>query len=78
MQVGRSLIAAIATVGGLIIAGIVLATRAAPPVTTGAQAMVGESAEVVADFSGQGVRYGGSCGTRAARRALRAGEQAPS
>jgi membrane-bound serine protease (ClpP class) len=79
MQVGRSLIAAIATVGGLIIAGIVyLATRAMRrPVTTGAQAMVGESAEVVADFSGRGrVRYGGELWNARSAAALRAGEQA--
>ena len=79
MQVGRSLIAAIATVGGLIIAGIVyLATRAMRrPVTTGAQAMVGESAEVVADFSDRGrVRYGGELWNARSAAALRAGEQA--
>jgi membrane-bound serine protease (ClpP class) len=79
MQVGRSLIAAIATVGGLIIAGIVyLATRAMRrPVTTGAQAMIGDSAEVVADFSGRGrVRYGGELWNARSAAALRAGEQA--
>ncbi|HEY7995882.1 MAG TPA: nodulation protein NfeD [Steroidobacteraceae bacterium] len=79
MQVGRSLIAAIATVGGLIIAGIVyLATRAMRrPVTTGAQGMVGESAEVIADFSGRGrVRYGGELWNARSAAALRAGEQA--
>jgi len=62
MNVGRPLIAALATVGGLIIAGIVYtATRAMRhPVATGAQGMIGASAEVVADFTGKGrVRYGG-------------------
>jgi membrane-bound serine protease (ClpP class) len=79
MQVGRSLIAAIATVGGLIIAGIVyLATRAMRrPVATGAQAMIGASAEVVADFSGSGrVRFGGELWNARSAAALRAGEQA--
>ncbi len=79
LQVGRSLIAAIATVGGLIIAGIAyLATRAMRrPVATGAQAMIGASAEVVADFSGRGrVRYGGELWNARSAAALRAGEQA--
>jgi membrane-bound serine protease (ClpP class) len=79
MQVGRPLIAAIATVGGLIIAGIAyLAARAMRrPVATGAQAMIGASAEVVADFSGRGrVRYGGELWNARSAAALRAGEQA--
>ena len=70
---------AIATVGGLIIAGIVyLATRAMRrPVTTGAQAMIGESAEVLADFSGRGrVRYLGELWNARSQGALHAGEQA--
>ena len=75
LQVGRSVIAAIATAGGLIIAGIVyLATRAMRrPVATGAQAMIGASAEVVADFSGRGrVRFGGELwNARSAARAAR-------
>ena len=78
LRVGRSLIAAIATAGGLIIAGIVyLATRAMRrPVATGAQAMIGASAEVVADFSGRGrVRYGGELWNARSAAALRAGEQ---
>jgi membrane-bound serine protease (ClpP class) len=79
LQVGRSLIAAIASVGGLIIAGIAfLATRAMRrPVTTGAQAMIGASAEVLADFSGRGsVRYGGELWNARSTAALRAGEPA--
>ncbi len=79
LQVGRSVIAAIATAGGLIIAGIVyLATRAMRrPVATGAQAMIGASAEVVADFSGRGrVRFGGELWNARSAAALRAGEQA--
>ncbi|HUL18429.1 MAG TPA: nodulation protein NfeD [Steroidobacteraceae bacterium] len=79
LQVGRSLIAAIATVGGFIIAGIAyLATRAMRrPVATGAQAMIGASAEVIADFTGRGrVRYGGELWNARSAAALHAGEQA--
>ncbi len=62
MGVGRPLIAAIATFGALAIAGIVfMATRAMrTPVTTGVEAMIGASAEVVGEFPGRGrVRFGG-------------------
>src|SRR5256884_2040094 len=62
MNVGRPLIGAFATMGGLVIAGIVyLASRSMRrPVATGTQGMIGESAEVVADFTGKGKgRYGG-------------------
>ena len=79
MNVGRPLIAAFATVGGLMIGGIVyLATRSMRhPVVTGAQAMIGASAEVVADFTGKGrVRYGGELWNARSERALRAGELA--
>ena len=79
MNVGRPLIAAFATVGGLMIAGIVyLATRSMRhPVVTGAQAMIGASAEVVADFTGKGrVRYGGELWNARSERALRAGDLA--
>jgi membrane-bound serine protease (ClpP class) len=79
MHVARSLIAAIATVGALVIAGIVyLATRSMRrPVATGTQGMVGELAEVVADFTGRGrVRYGGELWNARSEVALRAGEQA--
>src|SRR5580704_17560077 len=79
MNVGRSVIAACATVGALMIAAIVyLATRAMrSPVVTGAQAMIGDSAEVLADFSGRGrVRYGGELWNARSQGALRAGEQA--
>jgi membrane-bound serine protease (ClpP class) len=79
MNVGRPLIAAFATVGALMIAGIVyLATRAMRhPVATGAQAMIGASAEVVADFTGKGrVRYGGELWNARSAAALRAGEPA--
>ena len=79
MNVGRPLIGALATVGALMIAGIVyLATRAMRhPVATGTQGMIGDSAEVVADFTGRGrVRYGGELWNARSDAALRAGDQA--
>jgi membrane-bound serine protease (ClpP class) len=79
MSVGRPLIAALATGGGLIIVGIVyMATRAMRhPVATGTQGMIGESAEVMADFSGKGrVRYGGELWNARSNVALHAGESA--
>jgi membrane-bound serine protease (ClpP class) len=79
MNVGRPLIAAFATVGGLMIAGIVYlgARSMRRPVATGTQSMIGASAEVVADFSGKGrVRYGGELWNARSERALRAGELA--
>jgi membrane-bound serine protease (ClpP class) len=79
LNVGRGLIAAIATVGALVIAAIVyLATRAMRhPVSTGTQAMIGASAEVVADFTGRGrVRYGGELWNARSTAALHAGDLA--
>jgi membrane-bound serine protease (ClpP class) len=79
MSVGRPLIGAIATVGGLMIAVIVyVASRSMRrPVATGTQGMIGDSAEVVADFTGKGkVRYGGELWNARTDAALRAGEQA--
>jgi membrane-bound serine protease (ClpP class) len=79
MRVGRPLIAAFAIVAALMIAGIVyLGTRAMRrPVATGTQGMIGESAEVLADFTGKGrVRYGGELWNARSDRALRAGELA--
>src|SRR6184192_378468 len=79
MSVGRPLIGAIATVGGLVIAGIVyLATRSMRrPVATGTQSMIGETAEVVADFTGRGrVRYGGERWNARSEKALRSGDLA--
>jgi membrane-bound serine protease (ClpP class) len=47
------------------------------PVVTGAQGMIGASAEVVADFIGKGrVRYGGELWNARSSSALREGEQA--
>ncbi|HEY1873469.1 MAG TPA: nodulation protein NfeD [Steroidobacteraceae bacterium] len=79
LGVGRPLIAAIATVGALMVAFIVyMATRAMRhPVTTGAQGMIGASTEVVADFTGKGkVRYGGELWNARSDRPLRAGDAA--
>lgn len=75
----RSLIAGLATAGALIVAGIVyMATRARRrPIATGAQGMLGESAEVLADFTGKGrVRYGGELWNARSTAALHAGEAA--
>jgi membrane-bound serine protease (ClpP class) len=79
LSIGRPVIGAFATVGGLTIAGIVyLATRAMRhPVATGTQGMIGEPAEVVADFTGKGqVRYGGELWKARSAVALHAGDQA--
>ena len=79
MNVSRPLIAAFATVGGLMILGIVfMATRAMRhPVATGTEGMIGADAEVVADFTGKGrVRYGGELWNARSNAALHAGELA--
>ena len=79
LSVGRPLIAAIAIVGALMVGGIVfMGTRAMRhPVATGAEGMIGASAEVVADFSGRGkVRYGGELWNARSDRALHAGDLA--
>src|SRR2546430_15256738 len=62
MSVGRPLIGPFATMGGLVIAGIVyLASRSMrPPVGTGTHVLILEPAALVADFTGRGKgRYGG-------------------
>jgi membrane-bound serine protease (ClpP class) len=47
------------------------------PVATGTQAMIGETAEVIADFTGRGrVRYGGELWNARSGAALRAGDLA--
>jgi membrane-bound serine protease (ClpP class) len=79
LAVGRPLIGAFATVGALVIAGIVyLASRSLRhPVATGTQGMIGSEAEVVADFSGRGrVRYGGELWNARSDTPLRAGDTA--
>ena len=62
MNIALPLIAAVATVGGLVIVGIayVAARAMRRPVVTGVQGMVGDRAEVIQPFSGTGrVRYRG-------------------
>jgi membrane-bound serine protease (ClpP class) len=79
LRVGRPLIAAFATAGGLTIAGIVYLAGHAQrrPVVTGTRGMIGASAEVVADFSGRGrVRYGGELWSAQSAVPLRAGQLA--
>jgi membrane-bound serine protease (ClpP class) len=79
MNVARPLIAALATVGGLLILAIVyLATRSfRHPVATGQEGMIGAAAEVVTDFNGRGqVRYGGELWNARSSAALRAGDAA--
>jgi membrane-bound serine protease (ClpP class) len=79
LRVGRPLIAAFATAGGLGIAGIVyLASRSQRrPVVTGTRGMIGASAEVVENFSGRGrVRYGGELWSAHSAVPLSAGQQA--
>jgi membrane-bound serine protease (ClpP class) len=75
----RPVIAALATVGSLLILAIVyLATRSfRHPVATGQEAMIGAAAEVVADFNGRGkVRYGGELWNARSSSAMRAGDAA--
>jgi membrane-bound serine protease (ClpP class) len=79
IQVALPLIGGLATVGGLVILGIVyLATRAArSPVVTGTHAMVGALVEVVEDFAGRGrVRYGGELWNACSAVPVKAGEAA--
>jgi membrane-bound serine protease (ClpP class) len=79
LRVGRPLIAAFATVGALMVVGIVYSAARSMrrPVATGTQAMIGASAEVLADFTGRGqVRYGGELWRARSSAALRAGETA--
>jgi membrane-bound serine protease (ClpP class) len=78
-QVALPLIGAVATVGGLVIVGIVLiAARALrSPVVTGVEGMMGDSAEVVEDFTGRGrVRYRGELWHARSKAELHAGQTA--
>jgi membrane-bound serine protease (ClpP class) len=62
LNIGMPIILAVATVGGAAVFGISYMARRSMqrPVVTGAQAMVGASAEVFEDFDGRGiVRFGG-------------------
>jgi membrane-bound serine protease (ClpP class) len=77
MNIGLPVIAAVATVGGLAIVAMAwLASRSLRrPVVTGVQTMVGENAEVLEAFSGQGrVRYGGEIWNARSSSAVRAGQ----
>ena len=79
MHISRALIGAIATVGGLVILGIVyLGTRALRrPPTTGVQAMVGGTVEADEDFAERGrVRYGGELWNAVAAAPLKRGQRA--
>ncbi len=79
IHVARSLIAAVAAVGALVIIGIIYLANEARrrPVATGTQGMIGGLAEVVGDFTGKGrVRYGGELWNACSTAALRTGEMA--
>ena len=79
LQVALPLIGGLATVGGLVILGIVyLATRAArSPVVTGTQAMLGAVVEAAEDFALRGrVRYGGEVWNASSTAPLKSGQSA--
>jgi membrane-bound serine protease (ClpP class) len=79
MNIALPLIGAIATVGGLVIIGIVyIAARSMrSPVVTGVQGMIGDNAEAVQSFTGVGrVRYRGELWNARSNSELRAGQQA--
>ena len=79
MNIALPLIGAIATVGGLVIVGIVyIAARSMRrPVVTGVQGMMGDNAEVVEGFNGAGrVRYRGELWKARSEVALQAGQRA--
>ncbi|HEY2036547.1 MAG TPA: NfeD family protein [Steroidobacteraceae bacterium] len=79
LQVALPLIGGLATIGGLVILGIVyLATHAArSPVVTGTQAMLGAMVEAAEDFATRGrVRYGGELWNATSTAPLRAGQAA--
>jgi len=77
MNIGLPVIAAIATVGGLVILAMAwLASRSfRRPVVTGVQAMIGQRAEVLEAFSGKGrIRYGGELWNARSNSTLQAGQ----
>jgi membrane-bound serine protease (ClpP class) len=79
MNIALPLIGAIATVGGLVVVGIVyIAARSMRrPVVTGVQGMIGDNAEVVQGFTGVGrVRYRGELWTARSATQLQAGQAA--
>ncbi len=79
MNIALPLIAGVATVGGVLIIGIVyFATHSMRrPVVTGVQGMIGDQAEVTEGFSGSGrVRYRGELWKARSETELRAGQMA--
>jgi membrane-bound serine protease (ClpP class) len=77
MNIALPLIAAFATVGGLVIVGIayVAARSMRRPVVTGVQGMIGDNAEVIHDFAGIGrVRYRGELWNARSDTELRTGQ----
>ena len=79
MNVALPLIAAIATVGGLIVLGIayIAARSMRRPVVTGVQGMIGDTAEVLQGFTGTGrVRYRGELWNAHSDTELSAGQMA--
>lgn len=79
MNIALPLIAAIATVGGLVVVGIayIAARSQRRPVVTGVQGMIGDNAEVLQDFTGSGrVRYRGELWNAHSDTGLHAGQMA--
>lgn len=79
LEVARPLIGGLATIGGLVILGIVyLAVRAQrTPLATGTQAMLGATVEAAEDFASRGrVRYGGELWNACSTAPLTAGQAA--
>jgi membrane-bound serine protease (ClpP class) len=77
MNIALPLIAAIATVGGLVVVGIayIAARSMRRPVVTGVQGMIGDDTEVLQDFTGTGrVRYRGELWNARNDAGLRAGQ----
>ena len=79
LNIALPLIGAVATVGGVLIIGVIyVATRATRSrIVTGVQGMIGESAEVLESFTGTGrVRYRGELWKAHSATELRAGQTA--
>lgn len=77
LNIGKPIIAAVATVGGGVVIGIAYIARRSMkrPVVTGSQAMIGAIAEVFEDFTGAGrVRYGGELWNAVSSTPLRKGQ----
>jgi membrane-bound serine protease (ClpP class) len=78
LNIGLPIIAAVATVGGAVVFGISWMARRSmqSPVVTGAQAMVGATAEVFEDFTEKGtVRFGGELWNAVTPVPVRKGQQ---